>query len=152
MKKVRKQNEDPLEIDVSSLIDVCFLLLIYFLVTSSIAQKEQDLSMALPSSSPSQSQVQIDPLYIYIAEDHSISINRGVAKEMLDSDFSSRNLPLLEERLSLFASVAKLGGTDPLVQLESAGGAKQQRLIDVLNALEKFGVNRIVFLNLDSDI
>ena len=148
MKKRRREKEEAGEVDVSSLIDVCFLLLIYFLVTSTIVKEEQDLGMALPSSAPSQGKVEIQPMYIYISEDHSVSINQGVAKEVLDKNFS-RRLPLLEERLELFASAAKASGSEPTVQLELSADAKQQRVVDVLNALERHGIHQITFLNLD---
>ena len=34
--------EDKPELSISPLIDICFLLLIYFLVTTTIKQKERD--------------------------------------------------------------------------------------------------------------
>ena len=47
-KKIQAPEEDEPGLDISSLIDVCFLLLIYFLVTTQIIKKEQELSTALP--------------------------------------------------------------------------------------------------------
>ena len=44
-KKSIVQDEGNPELDISSLIDVCFLLLIYFIVTSTITPREQDLGM-----------------------------------------------------------------------------------------------------------
>ena len=35
-------------VDVSSLIDVCFLLLVFFMVTVTIAPRESDLELKLP--------------------------------------------------------------------------------------------------------
>ena len=43
--------KDP-ELDISSLVDVAFLLLIYFLVTSTLKKDETDLSIILPTSIP----------------------------------------------------------------------------------------------------
>ncbi len=42
-------NDDEPALDISSLIDVCFLLLIYFIVTSTMQPREQDLPMTLPT-------------------------------------------------------------------------------------------------------
>ncbi|MBG7607508.1 MAG: biopolymer transporter ExbD [Verrucomicrobia bacterium] len=53
-KKSHFESDTEPQLDISSLIDVCFLLLIYFLVTCTIQPREQDLLMALPTpgSSP----------------------------------------------------------------------------------------------------
>ena len=52
-KRRAKEAASEPELDISSLIDVCFLLLIYFLVTSTITPREQDLGMSLPAANPS---------------------------------------------------------------------------------------------------
>ena len=50
-KKIAEALEDDEPgLDISSLIDVCFLLLIYFLVTTTIQPREQDLRMSLPAA------------------------------------------------------------------------------------------------------
>ena len=59
-------DEDEPELNISSLIDICFLLLIYFLVTTTIKAKEQDVDMALPSAAPSDTQPDIQPMFINI--------------------------------------------------------------------------------------
>lgn len=43
------EDEDP-KLDISSLIDVCFLLLIYFIVATSLIQ-ERKLDMSMPGQS-----------------------------------------------------------------------------------------------------
>ena len=52
-KKYFHENTADPELDISSLIDVCFLLLIYFIVTSSVTIRESDLAMSLPAANPS---------------------------------------------------------------------------------------------------
>ena len=52
-RRVTNLEEDKPELSISPLIDICFLLLIYFLVTTTIKQKERDNSLALPSAAPS---------------------------------------------------------------------------------------------------
>ena len=58
-KKFQVEQEPEPELDISSLIDVCFLLLIYFLVTSTITPRETDLGMSLPAANPSNEQPKI---------------------------------------------------------------------------------------------
>lgn len=140
--------EDEPELNISSLIDICFLLLIYFLVTTTIKKKERDLDMALPSAAPSDQQPDIQPMFIKIDANGSIYVNSGPAQEILDTDSSTRELPLLAQRLELYASMARAAESQPLVQVYVEGDAKQQRVVDVLNALAKEKIEKVTFTDL----
>ncbi|HEX5790172.1 MAG TPA: biopolymer transporter ExbD [Luteolibacter sp.] len=134
---------DP-ALDISSLIDVCFLLLIYFITTSTIAPRESDLNMALPGSDPGDTPPKIKPMFISI--DETGAIYTGVEpREPMDSDMSSRKLPLLGTRLELYKDGAEAAGEKPLVQIQVNPDAKQQRVIDVLNALAEKDITSVTF-------
>ena len=50
---ITKTIEDTkLELQIAPLIDVVFLLLIYFIMTAALIKKEGDISFMLPSSQP----------------------------------------------------------------------------------------------------
>ena len=53
---------------MSSLIDVSFLLMIYFIVTSTLDPIESDLKMSLPTSISCTIAVDFDPLRIEVNE------------------------------------------------------------------------------------
>ena len=141
-------DEDEPELNISSLIDICFLLLIYFLVTTTIKKKERDLDMALPSAAPSDTQPDIQPMFIKIDINGSIYLNTGPAQEILDTDTSSRKVPQLSQRLEMYASAARTADSQPLVQLYVEGDAKQHRVVDVLNALAHQAVEKVTFTDL----
>ena len=144
--------EDKPELSISPLIDVCFLLLIYFLVTTTIKAKEMDTTMQLPSAAPSDTQPEIQPMFIKIDENGHIYANTGSAQEVLDTDTSNtdaaRRLPLLSQRIDLYNQAAKSGNSQPLVQLFVEGNAKHQRVVDVLNVLAKFKIDKVTFTDL----
>lgn len=143
-----EEQSDP-GLDISSLIDVCFLLLIYFLVATTIQKKEVDVPLALPSSAPSDANMpDIDPLFIKVDANGSIFVGAGGSQELLDTDAGNRSLPLLTRRLSDYAVGANSGGKKPLVQMWVDGGANQQRVIDVLNALVGVGISSVTFTDL----
>ncbi len=146
-KSAREPEPDP-DLDISSLIDVCFLLLIYFLVTSTIQPREQDLAMALPSSTPSSEQPKIEPMFIRVDGFGAIFTGTGPSQQALDSDPSNRDLPLLLSQLNLYASAARSAGSNPLVQIYVDPGATQQRVIDVLNALASEDIKSVTFTDL----
>lgn len=141
-------DEDEPELNISSMIDICFLLLIYFLVTTTLKKKEMDLQMALPSAAPTDEQPDIQPMFIKIDVNGSIYINSGPAQEILDTDAGSRQLPQLAQRLEMYASATRAADQQPLVQLYVEGDAKQQRVVDVLNALAKEKIAKVTFTDL----
>ncbi|NWK56999.1 biopolymer transporter ExbD [Verrucomicrobiaceae bacterium N1E253] len=127
-------------LDISSLIDVCFLLLIYFLVTTTIQPREQDLKMALPPVIGDAKYPQT-PMIIELRQGGEVVVNPGDAAELFDSDVHNRSLPQLKNRLSLLCS---LGGNDfPSVMLQVHDEVQQQRYIDVINCLAGAGVQHI---------
>lgn len=148
-KKSAVPEEGMPELDISSLIDVCFLLLIYFIVTSTITPREQDLGMALPANSPpSSTQPKIDPMFIKVNAAGAVFTGAGDAQQSLDTDVSVRELPLLNSQLQLYSAAAKSAGNNPLVQIWVDPGTTQQRVIDVLNALAAVGISSVTFTDL----
>ncbi len=148
-KKTAREPEPDPDLDISSLIDVCFLLLIYFLVTSTITPRETDLGMALPANTPaSADQPKIEPMFIRVDASGAIFSGTGSSQQPLDSDASVRELPLLNSQLNLYQDAARSAGNDPLVQIYVDEGANQQRVIDVLNSLAGVGVTSVTFTDL----
>lgn len=148
-RKYQSAEESLPALDISSLIDVCFLLLIYFLVATTIQKKEVDVPLALPSSAPSDAEMpDIDPLFIKVDANGAVFAGAGSSAQLLDTDTSVRMLPLLSQQLSLYVTGANSGGKKPLVQMWVDGAANQQRVIDVLNALVGAGISSVTFTDL----
>lgn len=135
----RKNATDPDPVlDMSPMIDVSFLLLIYFLVTSTLEPTEADLAMTMPSTqSRSSPQVEIDQMKVEVNSAGHIVLNG----EVLDTDAETRDVPLLLDRLKTYAESAKLTESKPMVIIAADDAAKSQRFIDVLNALADQSVN-----------
>lgn len=132
-KFIIEDNESP-ALDISSLIDVCFLLLIYFLVTSVITRRETDLGLALPGASISEGKPPpIEPMLISIGANGAISV--GNPQTQMDADMALRETPLLSQELKSYADAARSSRSVPLVQMYVESDAPYQRVIDVMNAL-----------------
>ena len=146
-KKGMLLEDDEPALDISSLIDVCFLLLIYFLVTSTIQPREQDLPMTLPSSAKSDAPLEIEPMLIAVKKTgsgFSIVVNKN---EVLDQavEGERRKLPLLFESLTTYSNLANANDSKPLVQLFIDPLVEQQIAMDVLNCLKGAGINSVTF-------
>jgi biopolymer transport protein ExbD len=128
------------ELSISALIDVAFLLLIYFIVSTTLEKQEADLSLTLPgTSSASVAPVQIDPMMITIDDSGIVRVNQDIT----DTNPDDRRLPVLSDRLTRFAASAKLTSSKALVVIDCADDVPQQRFIDVLNACQKAGLQNI---------
>ncbi len=140
----RRRRKPPEEaepgLDMSSLIDVSFLLLIYFLVTSTLDPKEADLGMKLPTTEAKASNpVEIDQMTIEVnAEGHIL-----VEDVVLDTDTKDRSVPLLSAKIGEYAQAAKMMNSKPLVVVKADDAAKGQRFVDVLNALAGVGIENV---------
>ncbi|MFT6242550.1 MAG: biopolymer transport protein ExbD [Akkermansiaceae bacterium] len=142
--------EDEPGLDISSLIDVCFLLLIYFLVTTTIVKKEQELSTTLPSTQPTDTPPDLAPMLILLEGNGNVSLKgeSGII-ELIESDSDARELPDLSQRLDLHRSVAETASQKALVQIRVDGDTVQQRVIDVLNALAGAEITEITFTDIN---
>lgn len=152
MARHKRQQGEPDEepaLDISSLIDVCFLLLIYFLVTSTITPRESDLGLQLPGpASDASDPPEIEPMLIWIEGEGAIYT--GAEKQAMDMDGSSRDLPLLSAALNFYKSGVDAAGEKPLVQIFATDDALHQRVIDVLNALAGEEIVSVTFTDLTS--
>lgn len=146
-KRDESLEEDQPKLDISSLIDATFLLLIYFLVTTTIQPREQDVPMTLPAAAPSETPPEIEPKLIKIDATGAIFVGAGAAQIPMDSD-DDRDVPMLFSDLKTYADSAKSASSEPLVQIFVDGGAAQQRVIDVLNALTGVGISKVTFTDL----
>lgn len=143
------EDEDP-GLDMSSLIDVSFLLLVYFIATSSLEPKEADLSMTMPSSSGAPSaDVGVDPMSITVNALGGVEVDG----EVIDSDVNDRYLPNLLDRLRTYAKGARVIDEEPVVIISSDDAANSQRFVDVLNALsdEKVRIENVTISGFDSE-
>ena len=149
MKATRNQllqaEEDVAPVDISSLIDVCFLLLIYFLVTATIMPRESDLELRLPRpgvSAPAEDLV----MRLNVEATGAVSLaQESGAAETMDTDIDSRRLPVLKERIHLMQMAAV--PNDLLVQIDVEGDASHQRFIDVINCLSEMDVAKVSFID-----
>lgn len=144
--KIQSPEEDEPGLNISSLIDVCFLLLIYFLVTTQIVQKEQELSNALPSIQPEFSLAEIAPLSLLLEANGRIFIQEESGLlELIESNLDARDLSQLSARLKLYRSSAEISQQAALVKISVEPETVQQRVTDVLNALTGADITEITF-------
>ena len=138
-------DKDP-SLDMSSMIDVSFLLLIFFLLTSTLDPKEGDLGMTLPGDlkmHPGE-RLDVDEMHITIEANGNIIVDNNT----LDTDINHRSLPLLNDKLQQYKAATDLTSSEPLVLVEASNDVAGQRFVDVLNALAKVNIKNISIVDM----
>lgn len=136
------ENLDEPRLSIAPLIDVCFLLLIYFMVTTTIKPAERDVGASTATEGPRISRAVT--VMIQVRADGAIVANPGPHELVMSVDPGERELPQLEEFLSLLM----VGETDlPPVMLRADADAMHQRVVDVMNVLNKIGWTTVGFVD-----
>lgn len=145
MRLRRPDIEDP-DINVAALIDMTFLMLVYFMATATLIRSEADLGIRLPGLLAAAQQVDLpDEQTIEIGENGVISLN---GQEF--DDPRSTELPQLTALLSRYKLSAQAAKNEAMVTIWAHDNAKHQRVIDVMNACAKAGVKNVTFASGES--
>jgi len=129
------------ELQIAPLIDVVFLLLIYFMVSSSLKRSEADLSLSLPSSvAQAQSVKMPDEQIIEVLANGTILLN---AREF--SDPQKRDMGDLEHTLVRYREASLLTGNPAMITVAPDDDSMHERVIDVLNACAGAGIKNVTF-------
>lgn len=141
--RVNKQNkvgDGKLELQIAPLIDVVFLLLIYFMVTASLIKKEGDISFQLPVNIPQKEMVDV-PIEVLI----EIFDDGTVAVEGLQFSPKDRMLTDLVNQLNGLRGVAASQQAPFVVNLAPGSETLHDRVIDVMDACAAAGVKNLSF-------
>ena len=129
--------------EISSLVDVSFLLLIFFLVTSVILKKEQELASSIPESKGIPSTPHL-VVRVTIEKDGSVFFGEPGILELISYEKGDRKLATLGERIR---TLRELTGRRTSFQLKVADSVSHQRFVDVVNCFAKQGVAQIEILD-----
>ena len=139
--QIRRRDTQLVEMQMGPMIDMVFLLLVFFMVTAKPIKQESDISLGLPGTVAAEETVELpDEQRIRIEEDGSIVLNDSVLGVPADSALDG-----LVATLKRFKESADANKTDALVTLDAADGSNHQRIVDVLNACAKADIGGVTF-------
>jgi len=136
MKLIEEMMNKKAELEIAPLIDVVFLLLIYFMVTASLVKKEADLSFMLPAKVdvPDTLDLPIEVL-IEVSELGDIIINGVIFSEMDE---------LIGQLLSL-KEAADSSSSELIVNIMPNDKAVHGKIIRVMDACAAANVKNMSF-------
>jgi len=135
------QNDGNLGFQIAPMIDVVFVIMLFFMVMAGAVRVERELNTTLPGTAESNGPTDfIDEIIIEIAEDGSVLLN----DEPMDSA-TSRTMPQLSATMMRLKQSSDAAKTPTLVTVLSEPEAKYARTIDVLDALAVAEIENVTF-------
>lgn len=139
--KLKRRDVQMVEMQMGPMIDMVFLLLVFFMVTAKPTKPESDIDIGLPGTVSQEESVDIpDEQRILIEQGGQIVLN----DQPMDSP-TSRDLPGLLATLVRFKEAADANKSEALITIDANDLASHQRIVDVLNACAKAGIVGVTF-------
>lgn len=139
--KFRRKPRENVEINLASLIDVVFILLLFFVVTTTFTRETQlkvDLPEAASGTPPEQTELK--QMEVLVAADGSYSLN---GRQLLKSDLNS-----------LMAALQKESDGDNSLPLTISADAKtpHQAVITAMDAAGKLGFAHLRITTVEAQV
>ena len=139
--KLRRPHDVVMKIDMTPMIDCTFLLLVFFMVGSTLHRQEADISFSLPGVAEQSESVEIpDEQIIEILPDGNVMLN-----DLQYDKAGDATLPELTETLKRFKETADANKVEAMITIAPAAQVKQQRVVDVLNACAVAKIKYVTF-------
>ena len=139
--KLKHKDNIKAEVDMPPLIDCVFLLLVFFMVSTTFNKREADISFALPGTAEQSDSVEIpDEQIIQITEAGNVFLTDLEYDKPTDPD-----MPELVKTLTLFRQTAEANQVPAMITIAPEDNVKQQRVVDVLNACTAAKIANVTF-------
>lgn len=122
---------------IAPMVDVVFVLLLFFMASAGSQIVEKELTINLPSGVKSGQAPQVTPIVIEISPSGQVSMNSQAFGTEKDKD-------LVQLKEWLKNNVEEFGGNDPVI-IRPNPETRQERIVDVLNACAYAGVKNLTF-------
>jgi len=143
MKTELPQADNP-ELNVAPLIDMVFLLLVYFMVTASLVKSEADLGIRLPGMVAQAESVDMaDEQMVEVRSTGEVILNNSHYGNTVNNE-----LPELTTILTRYRMASDAAKTEAMITIWADDEAQHQRVIDVMNSCAAAGIKNVTFSNI----
>ena len=129
---LQQHRRDDLDVNITPLIDIVFLLLIFFMVSTTF-ERESEIDVTLPEAAIDAPQEQSDVIEITISSEGMFFIN---GKRVVNKQVSTLKQALLK--------VAN-GREDPPIIISADANATHQAVVTVMDAARQLGFVHLSF-------
>ena len=139
--RIHSQPEENLEFQIAPMVDVIFILILFFMCSAGSTKVENELSLKLPGRiSQDQPMRMLDEQIIEIEENGQIILNN----QQMDTSALAGTL----QRYRAISDDAKSG---TVITILTAKNTKYQRIIDVLNECAAAKIESVTFMTRPDD-
>jgi len=137
--RIRDHSPPPASFQLAPMIDIVFLLLIFFLVTYQITEQEKDTRVSVPSSTQGAETARVaNEIVVNVTREGQITISGEV--------YTLTELRQKMERIVEASEIANTGGADRQpVRIRCDADGRNQTLIEVMDEIQKAGIFNIGF-------
>ena len=122
---------------IAPMVDVVFVLMLFFMASAGVQVVEKELAMNLPSGVGKPSDVPTTPIIVDITNDGQVTVN--------DQPYGSRDDKKLQGLRDFFSSaISQFGDKDPVI-VRPSPETTHERVMDVLNAAAASHVKNLTF-------
>ena len=130
MAKLKKRSESKVGVPIAPMIDVVFLLLIYFMVSSTLERQETDMSFQLPGTVEQEAPLDLpDEQIIEIRENGQVVVN-----EYPYDRPDSLRLDELATMLMRFREASTANKVEAIVTIAPANSVSHRQIVKVMDA------------------
>ncbi|TVP77905.1 MAG: biopolymer transporter ExbD [Puniceicoccaceae bacterium] len=131
------ESED--KVDITPMIDVVFLLLIYFMFLP--LQQEADIGIRLPSDTPPAENLELPSEHIVEIFPNGLILLNGAPMDGTDD----RRMERLTNTLTRLKLSSDRAGIDTVIRIQADPDSPHQRSIDILNSAAKASITKVSF-------
>ena len=128
----RPPREEEVDVNLTPLIDVVFLLLIFFMVSTTFI-RESEIELTLPEASAEVREDPIDVIEVAIDANGRFFVNGNA---LINTQLATIKQALIDVRPA---------EAEPVVIISADAGATHQTVITVMDAARQVGLTRITF-------
>lgn len=134
-------NEGNVGFQIAPMIDVVFVIMLFFMVMAGAVRVEKEINTQLPGTADTTKEMDfVDEQIISISDNGEVTLN----DEPYDSA-TSHDLPQLKATLMRLKQNADAAKTPAIVTIISDPNAKYSRTVDVLDALAVAKIDSVTF-------
>jgi biopolymer transport protein ExbD len=139
--RLRKKDVQTVEMQMGPMIDMVFLLLVFFMVSAKPVKQESDINIGLPGTIAQEEALEIpDEQRIQIQPNGQVVLN----DQPMDSP-ASAEMPALLSTLKRFKESADSNKTEALITIDADDAANHERIVQVLNACAQAKITGVTF-------
>jgi len=131
----KKEGGEELGVQMAPLIDCVFLLLIFFLCTSTLKKMHRELAMRVPDASVgAQPKYSAEPLLIQVADDGTMVVDE---------------MPMTLKMLAQHVRTVAREDSNRIVQIDATGPVAFQHIVFLIDLLQDNGLTNVTLTPLE---